>query len=412
MAGKFNPFRPDKVATPGMFAGRLPEIRFIDGCLRQTKNGNPKHFLITGERGIGKSSLVLLEQHVASGKVPSIGGEKFNFLVLNVSLRREDTFLAVIDRIARELRKQASKESILANIVLRSIDFLSRIEAAGVRFNRDNLTGGEDESLATLQDDFETTILKLGDTKDGILLLIDEADRPSSDANLGLICKLLTEELSLRDCDKLCIGLSGLPILTTKLRDSHESSLRLFHILNLRPLEPSERIHVLDSGLREANKKNEIPVTIEKEASELISNFSEGYPHFLQEFAYCAFEEDSDNVIGPEDFLASLFDENGAFDQLGAKYFDKTYATPGSDDYRKVLDFMSGHGDNWVARAEIICNTGFKTGTVDNALRALKSKDIIVQDETRSGYYRLPTRSFAAWISLRKKAADNDPVTA
>ncbi|MGU3575667.1 ATP-binding protein [Brucellaceae bacterium C25G] len=405
MTGKFNPFRPDKVARPGMFSGRYAEIKFIESCLLQTKNGNPKHFMITGERGIGKSSLVLLQKHTASGNINAISsGEKFNFLVLNVSLRREDTFLSIIDRIARELRKQISKENALANILLKSIDFLSRIEAAGVKFNRDNLAGSEDESLSVLQDDFETTILKLGDSKDGILLLIDEADRPPHEANLGLLCKLLTEELSLRDCDKLCIGLSGLPAITSKLRDSHDSSLRLFHILSLKPLELEERKHVLDTGISEANKKNIVPASIDPDTAEMICNFSEGYPHFLQEFAYCAFEEDDDNVISSEDFLNSLFSENGAFDQLGAKYFDRSYSTPASDDYRRVLDFMSEHGDGWVPRSSIVTGTSLKGGTVDNALRALKLKDIIFQDEARAGYYRLPTRSFAVWISLRKKA--------
>lgn len=406
MPGKFNPYRPDKVATPGMFAGRYAEIQFIDGCLRQTKFGNPKHFLITGERGIGKSSLVLLEQAVASGRVPGISGSQYNFLVINVALRREDTFLSIIDRVARELRKQISKENFLSNMVFKSIDFLSRIEAAGVKFNRDNLAGSEEESMASLEDDFETTILKMGEAKDGILLLIDEADRPDASANLGLFCKLLTEEMAMRGCDKICIGLAGLPPLVSKLRESHESSLRLFHILNLKPLEPDERKHVLDQGIKEANKRNSVPVTIHKDAYGMIGDFSEGYPHFLQEFAYCAFETDTDNEIGPDDFMESLFEENGAFDQLGAKYFDKSYSTPASDDYRKVLDAMSQHDDSWVSRAAILRDSGLKAATVDNALRALKAKDIIMQDESRVGQYRLPTRSFAVWISIRKKAEE------
>lgn len=404
MPGKFNPFRPDKVATPGMFAGRLPEIRFIDGCLRQTKHGNPKHFLVTGERGIGKSSLVLLEKLVASGNIPALDNSHYNFLVINVALRREDTFLSIVDRIARELRKQVEKENGFSKIVFKSIDFLSRIEAAGIKFNRENLAGSEEESMSALQEDFETTILKMGDSKDGILLLIDEADRPDASANLGLFCKLLTEDMAMRGSDKVCIGLAGLPALTSKLRDSHESSLRLFHVLHLKPLEPDERRSVLDAGLREANRKNDKPVTIQEGASVMIGDFSEGYPHFLQEFAYCAFEADADHEISTEDFLDSLFDENGAFDQLGVKYFDKSYSTPASDEYRKVLDAMSEHNDSWVSRSTLISESGVKSVTIDNALRALKAKDIILQDDSRQGFYRLPTRSFAVWISLRKKA--------
>jgi hypothetical protein len=187
------------------------------------------------------------------------------------------------------------------------------------------------------------------------------------------------------------------------LRDSHESSPRIFRIMSLKPLEPRERESVLESGLEEAVVKNGFPITISDEAKRLISNLSEGYPHFLQEFAHCAFEEDSDNVIDRSDVAKSLYRENGAFDQLGRKYFDQFYTAPYSDDYRKVLDIMADHLDGWVDRATIISG-GVKAGTVDNALRALKDKKIIVQNEMKRGQYRLPTMSFAAWIKARKVA--------
>jgi type II secretory pathway predicted ATPase ExeA len=126
---------------------------------------------------------------------------------------------------------------------------------------------------------------------EGVLILIDEADRPTSDAHLGQLCKLLTERLSRRRCEKVCIGLSGLPDLLQKLRESHESSLRIFNILELKPLEFSERMSVIDKGIHEANAKTGDPeIVIEDAARRLIANLSEGYPHFLQKFAHCSFE--------------------------------------------------------------------------------------------------------------------------
>jgi hypothetical protein len=404
MPDKYNPFRPDKMVPPGMFAGRLDEIEYILGCLRQARMGNPKHFLVSGERGIGKSSLVLYTQYCARGLLNVSAGYDFNFTVLNVSLRNDDNFIAIIDRVAKALKRESDKQSALGTFVSKSVEFLSRFEAAGVKYNAP-ADAGADEALSALLDDFETAILRAGDAYDGILLLIDEADGPESTANLGLFCKLLTEEMAKRGTDKVCIGLAGLPPLVTKLSESHQSSLRLFHVLGLKPLEVEERGMVLEMGIRDANQKNRTPCQIEPDAQDLISEYSEGYPHFLQEFAYCAFEQDSNNVIDREDFIDSLFGENGAFDQLGVKYFDRQYSTPASNDYRKVLHVMSERLDGWITRAEIISEGGLKAGTVDNALRALKLKGIIVQDEARMGYYRLPTRSFAAWINIQKKAA-------
>jgi Cdc6-like AAA superfamily ATPase len=403
MAGKYNPFRPDKTAPPGIFAGRTDEIDYIQGCLNQARNGNPKHFLVTGERGIGKSSLILLMQLIARGKVTLDGGRPFNFIVVNIKLRKEDSFIAIVERAARTLKKELDKQEAFAAFVFKSIEFLSKLEVGGVRYHGE-VAAYRNEALASFLDDLEEAVLKMGDMNDGILLLMDEADAPPPEADLGVFCKLLTEEMASRQTDRVCIGLAGLPHITSRLRESHESSLRLFHTLALKPLEPPERAQVLQMGLDEANNKNDKAVNMDEAAATLISGFSEGYPHFLQEFAYCAFEKDDDNIIDRKDFLESLFSENGAFDQLGVKYFNKPYNTPGSDDYRKVLHAMAENLDGWVSRAEIIQESGLKGATVDNALRALKQKDIIVQHEAKAGRYRLPTRSFATWINIQKKA--------
>jgi hypothetical protein len=177
-----------------------------------------------------------------------------------------------------------------------------------------------------------------------------------------------------------------------------------FKTMELKPIEESEREDVLNSGLKDSKDKNGFDVTITPDAVTAISNLSEGYPHFLQEFAYCAFEEDADNTIDVGDVLDSLFREHGSFDQLGRKYFAQYYEAPSSDDYRKVLDTMAEHSNEWVGRADLIAQSGLRSSTVDNALRALKAKDIIFQSETRQGQYRLPTQSFAVWIKAKTKA--------
>jgi Cdc6-like AAA superfamily ATPase len=62
---RYNPFRPGSIVSPGMFSGRYEELEGTEHALFQTKNGNPHHFLIEGERGIGKSSLLFSLQMVA-----------------------------------------------------------------------------------------------------------------------------------------------------------------------------------------------------------------------------------------------------------------------------------------------------------------------------------------------------------
>lgn len=83
MVMKFNPFRPNSIVAPGMFCGRYQEIRSVEQCLFQTKHGNPQHFLIEGERGIGKSSLMLFAEWMAKGQFQAERANKFHFMVIS-----------------------------------------------------------------------------------------------------------------------------------------------------------------------------------------------------------------------------------------------------------------------------------------------------------------------------------------
>lgn len=205
--------------------------------------------------------------------------------------------------------------------------------------------------------------------------------------------------------ENVILGLAGLPTLIGKLRASHESAPRIFSMLELRPLTIPERKMAVQIGMDIANGKNQQKTRMELEAAEMLADLSEGYPHFIQQFGYCAFEADKDYTIDRDDVVRGAYSENGAISQLGAKYFEEAYVSKiNSDDYRLLLNVMADHGDSWVSRKQLIAESSLKDTTVNNALAALKRKDIILADESRQGHYRLPTRSFAAWINAIKSA--------
>jgi hypothetical protein len=175
--------------------------------------------------------------------------------------------------------------------------------------------------------------------------------------------------------------------------------LRLFSSFHLKPLSPHESVEVVRRGLKKATEKSGIAVSITPEAENYISNYSEGYPHFIQQFAYCAFEADTDNEIDADDVTNGAWGEHGAFEQLGTKYFQDLYFDRiGSDDYRAVLRCMSDHLDDWVSKEEIRIHSNLKESTLSNAIKALIDRHIILPRPGKRGMYRLPMKSFAAWI--------------
>ncbi len=394
---KFNPFVPNGIAYPGMFLGRLDEIEKIEHAFFQTKNSNPHHLLFSGERGIGKSSLLYYADLIARSELDNIR-LKFDFLTVSTDLAGVTTQGGIIRQIARELRSKLKSHEKLKERAKNVWEIL------GVKYN------GHEENIdpdAALDDLITLFANILGAQQfDGMAILLDEADNPPTTAGLGKFVKILTERLAKRNCYNVMLFLAGQPLLIGKLRESHESSLRVFQILDMKPLEESERIQVVERGIEIANERNEEKTSITNKAKELIASLSEGYPHFIQQFSYSAFEYDSDDKISNTDVLAGTFSENGAIHQLGTKYFSELYYSKiSSEDYRKVLNFMAEHGDGWVSRKDIVIGCpAVAKHNVTNALSELKKRDIILTDESRHGFYRLPTKSFATWIIAVKSS--------
>jgi len=397
---KFNPFRPNSIASADLFQGRKEEMLIIEQSLFQTKNGNPQHFLIEGERGLGKSSLFLMVEKQATGKIPLRNSEKVNFVVINIELDSTQSFFEILKAIAVDFKRALSERDRIKTLASGVWDFLSNWEILGVRYHKfdENLIQPY-EILNELVLNFEKVVKLTKNEIDGILILIDEADRPSEKSSLGEIVKLLTEKLSKRGCDQVVIGMTGQPGLIAKLKASHESASRIFTVLTLKPLSDEENKAVVISGLTKANLINKEQTMIDNDALDLISQLSEGYPHFLQEFAYKAFEKDNDYRICAEDVKDGAFGVNGALNQLGNKYFNELYFTRiGSDEYRRVLQAMANFSDSWVNRDKIKSEITIKVTTLNNALQALKTRNIIIPNPGQQSEFILPTKSFAAWI--------------
>jgi len=403
---KFNPYVPTGIAFPGMFIGRVDEIDHIEQSLFQTKNGNPQHILITGERGIGKTSLLNYADWIARGDIKD-DDLTFDFLTVSTDIAAAKTQGEVVRQIGRELKSKIKDQEILKERLKKIWEFVSKWEILGVAYRGREAEIDPDEAL----DDLVRLFLEIEESNsfDGVVILLDEADGPSAEVGLGEFLKICTERLAKRGSTKVLFILAGQPVLIQRLRESHESSLRVFQILDMKPLEPDERLQVVERGISEANEKNDVQTEIDEDAKLLLADLSEGYPHFLQQFSYSAFEVDDDDHISAKDVTLGAVKENGAIDQLGAKFFSEMYYSKvWSDDYRRVLDYMAEHGDGWVARKEIVQNCGVRESSVNNALAALKGRGIIVSDDARKGFYRLPTRSFATWITVVSSTRSSD----
>jgi hypothetical protein len=392
-----------------MFAGRVPELMRLEAQLLQTRAGHASNFLITGERGIGKSSLLNYIKAVAQGHIP-IEQTKVKFLVVDSDIDQSTTQIGLVRKIELALHRELGKTEPARNFLKDAWAFLQRVEAGSVKIGMKPTECDElllEEFSYSLADIAQrlTAPAKDGDvfsaSYDGILILLDEADNSSKELHLGSFAKLLTERLQRRGCECVMIGLAGLPEVRSVLTTSHPSALRLFEELPLERLEYDDIKTAIELCLKRSNNENSRSTTIDDKAIKVLAELSEGYPHFIQQFGFSAFEVDRDYQISADDVSEGAFGKRGALEQIGDRYYrDDYYQRIQQDSYRQVLRIMSEKLDGWVTKEEIRKQFRGNTSTLDNAIKALRDRHIILSKEGERGVYRLQQKGFALWIRL------------
>jgi hypothetical protein len=86
---------------------------------------------------------------------------------------------------------------------------------------------------------------------------------------------------------------------------------------------------------------------------------------------------------------------------IGDKYYKDLYFNRiNVDSYRHILNIMAEEWNRWISKKEIGKKFKGKASTLDNGLKALKDRNIILSKPGTRGEYRLQWRSFALWIKL------------
>lgn len=404
---KINPFKPNGPVSTGMFAGRINEIILLERALYQTKNGHPINALVTGERGIGKSSLMMIFKDFSSGRLSTLEHGTFNFLTISGMISDKTDLVTLIKIIERNVSRELGKNEAIRKYLSATWDFVKRIKIMDSGIDKAEDIVDPDIMLDEFAYSIAQTCFRISnpekgeDRKDGILFILDEADNACDGLRIGYFFKVITELLQQHGCNNVMFVVVGLPDITDKLLSSHESSLRVFNQIKIKELNPADRRRVVELGMEEANRLNADSTSITDDAKDHISTLSEGYPHFIQQFSYSAFESNTDGEISSEDVLNGAFDPGGAIDAIGTRYYAADYHSKiKSDEYRQVLSIMAESMNSWIKKSEIREKFSGNDQTLTDALSALTKRKIILKNSSARGEYRLQQKGFALWIKL------------
>jgi len=195
--------------------------------------------------------------------------------------------------------------------------------------------------------------------------------------------------------------ISGLPNIRDILRESHESSLRLFEELELLPIENKDTEELYQRGIKTVNSKSGKFYRYAPDALSRMIGASEGYPHFIQQIGASTFDINENEVINLDTVNRAIFDTHGAIDLIGDRYYRTLYYDSIKEDaYREILKIMAENLSKVTTRKQLLEKFKGSKNTLDNGLSALRNRGIILPVIGKRGEYRLQWVGFGLWIKF------------
>jgi Cdc6-like AAA superfamily ATPase len=331
---KPNPFNPNGVVPPSLFAGRSTQVNKILRKLELVKTGTPSSFIFVGDRGIGKTALAKLTRSVATSNDESLYG--LNFLSSYYSVARGQTIQDVLQASLNELTEKMSS-GVISKIQKRLGKLFSNgkfsIGAFGASLE---LSGGEPTAQATVRDQSISILSNIitalhedeDDRKDGVLIVIDELNNLAEIQECAQLIRGIVTTLDIKDLGFISFILIGYKDTEQKFFEGDESARRNIDEVLLNPMPEEEAYEILCKGFRLAEvewNESEVKDAIKKTA---------GYPYAVQLLGHNAYESDDDGHIDEHDWTQATV--NTAL-ELQSKEFSTMYSFQGKRGSRESI---------------------------------------------------------------------------
>ncbi|HSW70124.1 MAG TPA: ATP-binding protein [Gammaproteobacteria bacterium] len=283
-----NPFSPGAGSPPPELAGRSDILRQALMTLARVKRGRAeKSMLIIGLRGTGKTVLLHEISKLADNEnyqtvfVEAHEKKALPELLLP-ELRRVLFRLDAGEKVKKALRVLKSFVSNLKlNLKVQEIDF-----GLGIEPEKGTADSGD------LESDLAQVFIALGeaakDRDTSVAIIIDELQYLSEQELSSLIMAI--HRLTQKSLPVVLIG-AGLPQLVAKAGRAKSYAERLFDYPELGPLKKEDARQALQAPVKKEN------VLFSDDALNEIIRVTEGYPYFLQEWGYQAWNIASKSPI-------------------------------------------------------------------------------------------------------------------
>ncbi|HEU4319354.1 MAG TPA: ATP-binding protein [Acidimicrobiia bacterium] len=287
-----NPYAPGAGTPPPELVGRDRVIEEAEVAMRRVVSARTsQHQLITGLRGVGKTVLL--------GKLTALA-EHIGFRVVRVEAVGGDDTLRSLLRQARLVVEDIDRSGAMR--ALRSIESVS-LTVAGTGLSVDRFETTPDREALS---DVIVEMARIAQSHDvGIMVAIDEAQMVDAHDLRRILAGV---HRCNQDGLPLFIALAGLPNLVGVVASASTYAERMFRVTELGPLTPDQVAQAVNLPAEE------LGVAWSPRATEAIVDRSDGYPFFVQTWAYHTWNAAHDDPISVDDVERATPNASSALD--------------------------------------------------------------------------------------------------
>jgi len=388
----YSPFTPGNPVPVELFVGRSAQITELRRYARQAAAGRMENVFLSGERGIGKSSLAQFIRELCS--------KDCNLLGVHVFLGGVSTVEELVQQVFDQLLKETHQQPWFGPIKSLFGKFIRSVGLFGVSVE----FAPPREELRSLARHFPVALKSLiegiGPEKKGLLLVLDDVNGLVDTPAFANWYKSLVDHVATHQREFLVMAVvCGLPERRDGLAVHQPSLMRIFRVVEIEKLDDAEVQDFLATAFASANLR------VSEDAMEAMVHYSSGLPTLMHEIGDATFWADSDGAIGLRDALAGI---TAAAEEVGKKYLDpKVYRAIRSEKYRAILGKLGGRAAEENFRKSDVdrrLNSDEKK-VFHNFLRRMRDLGVIESDPERGrGAYRFVNRIFPIYIYMKGRA--------
>lgn len=362
-----SPFTPGQPVPIEFFVGRIHEIQRLQSMVKASLRGRLKIGFVTGERGIGKSSLASFVRHLAEKENSVIGSHIFLGGVRDLPEMVRQTF----DRLLKESVDKSWHQDVRDFFG----DYVREVGLFGISIEL-NLKGRD---LNTLVQDFVPSLKRLLNKvkkkRSSILLILDDINGLASCEPFANWLKSTVDEISTsKDKFPLCIILVGLEERRQELISAQPSLARVFQLIEINPWSSEETSEFFTNSFDKAS------AIADGDALSFMVNFSGGLPVLAHEIGDQVWLIAESTNIKVKEAINGIVN---AAEVIGRKLLrPQVFQALRSDKYRSILSKVGGYpGDLKLQRADLLSRLNVKEKKVlDNFLRRMRELGALKQD--------------------------------